>query len=175
MEKTIYAVNSKISKLLSNYLLVNHNNFSIEKIIPEKFNFDEIIIDISKDELIKIKELITTNLPSPDLLLGAVLKNCQGTKIIEEIDKVLAGKEECPVCKRISSKPLESKCIQEKDGSMYIDEIFTCGTCNRFSSNTIHAIMDDSNPTEKYYKCLDEERGSSFKLYEEPKKPFTIK
>lgn len=167
--KKLYSISSKRFQLLTNYLLVNQNEFPIERIIP-KYSFDEIILDVYEDTLAKIKELVLPLHMENDILKGMISKKYPGNLLLKELTEVLESTAQCPVCKRISSKPLVSAYIKEKDDPMYLEEIFVCDICKTLSSSGIHKIIDATNSKDEFYKCLEEEKGLLFKLYEKNKK-----
>lgn len=166
MKKTIYVINSKKFPCLFNYLLVNQNHFSVQRIIPKISDFEEIVIDITGAELLKLRELLERNSINMNKYKFLSAANLTPKKIIKDIDDILNNQEHCPVCKRITGEPLQTHYMHEKDNPMFMEETYTCATCSRLSSSSIHKIMDSSKPTETQYECVMAERGLLFTLYE---------
>lgn len=167
MKNKIYAIKSDKYPLLFNYLFANQDVFTIERVIPETSDYTSLVIDISEDKLIKLKDFLNRNLPDSDLFNGEMLKNYPGFKILNEINNLTENVIECPSCRRMTSKPLIQKFISDKNEPMYLNEIHICNCCKELSAQAIHTMIDNpNNSTKLHYKYTTLERKLLIKLYE---------
>lgn len=166
MKNTIYAVESNKYTLLFNYLFANQDIFIVERVIPETSDYTSLVIDISEDNLIKAKNLLSKNLPSADLFNGKLLKEYPGFKILNEINHLIENSQICPCCGRKTSKPFTKKFIYDKEDPMYFNEISLCNCCKQLSVKAIHEMIDNPKDSIKlHYDYSILERKLLIKLY----------